>query len=82
MSPTRKCADKKTINLLSPAFRLVTHPISGLARIFEKVYAEERRFEHSFEKVSAEARKHILQMVCLFVCFQFILSELVRISSY
>ena len=28
-------------------------------------------------------KRHIIDMVCgLFVCFQFVLSELVRISSY
>ena len=37
-----------------------------LARIFEKLRAEERRFEHCFETVSAEVRKHILQIVAMF----------------
>ena len=33
-------------------------PVDGLT-----VCAEERSFEHGFEKLSAEARKHILQTV-------------------
>ena len=37
-----------------------------LARTFKKVHVEECRFEHNFDKVSAEARKHILQIVAMF----------------
>ena len=58
--PCNSCQIQQVTELDSPSMtELGDFPVdrlqTGLARIFEKVRAEERSFEHGFEKLSVEA---------------------------